>query len=80
MPINVDCKLRDGESSEKLIKRFFKKCKKAEIIREYLDKTSYHRTRSQKRRDKILRNKFLRKKEEADNCECIKKKKKRDFS
>lgn len=63
-PSNVVVTLRKGESQERLLKRFLKKCKKVDIIREYLDKTSYHKTRSQKKRDKILRNKFLRKKNE----------------
>ena len=57
---NVEVKLREGEGMEKLIKRFFKKCKKIDIIREHLEKTSYYRTRSQKKRDKIQKNKHLR--------------------
>lgn len=61
---NVEAVLRHGESTERLIKRFFKKCKKQEIIKEHLEKVSYARTRSQKKRDKILKNKHLRKIEE----------------
>jgi len=63
MVINVEVKPKDGEPSEKIIKRFFKKCKKQEIIREYLEKTTFHRTRAQKRREKIRKNKFLKNKE-----------------
>jgi len=59
-PVNVEVTPRDGESSEKMIRRFFKKCKKTEIIREYLEKTAYHRSKSRKRRDKIQKNKHLR--------------------
>lgn len=59
-PALVEVKLRDGESQERLIKRFLKKCKKQEIIREYLEKTSYHRSKSRKRRDKIMKNKYMR--------------------
>ena len=61
--VNVEVKLREGESEDRLIKRFLKKCKKSEIIKEYREKTEFFRTRSQKRRDKRLKNKFLRMKE-----------------
>jgi ribosomal protein S21 len=60
--INIEVTLRPGESGEKLIKRFSKKCKKQEVIQEYLDKTSFFRTKSQKKRDKVLKNKYLREK------------------
>lgn len=63
-PVNVEVKPRDGESAEKLIRRFFKKCKKVDIIREHLEKVSYYRSPSRKRRDKIQKNKHLRKIEE----------------
>ena len=53
---------RRDESFEKMLKRFIKKCKKQEIIKEHLEKTSFHKTKSQKRRDKIEKNKYLRKK------------------
>jgi hypothetical protein len=59
--INVEERLREGESAERLIKRFFKKCKKQEIIKEHLEKTSFFRTRRQKRRIKALKNKYLKK-------------------
>lgn len=59
--INVEERLREGESQERLIKRFFKKCKKQEIIREHLEKTSYFKTRQQKKREKVLKSKYLRK-------------------
>lgn len=61
MTINVEVYLRDGESQEKLMKRFFKKCKKEDIIREYLGKTSYFKTRSQKKRESYLRTLHIRK-------------------
>lgn len=59
-PVHVEVKPREGESQERMIKRFFKKCKKSEIIKEYLEKTSYYRSKSRKRRDKILKNKYMR--------------------
>lgn len=58
--VNIEAKLRPGETSERLIKRFFKKCKKHDIVREYLNKTSYFRTKRQKKREKVLRNKHIR--------------------
>lgn len=65
--INVEETLREGESQERLIKRFFKKCKKEDIIREHLEKTSYHKTRREKRREKDLRSKHIRKFEKRPN-------------
>ena len=58
--INVEVRPKPGESDEKLIKRFLKKCKKQEIIREYLDRVSYAKTKSQKRRQKRIKNRYLR--------------------
>ena len=62
MVINAEVYPRDGESIDRLIKRFTKKCKKQEVIEEYLDKTSWHKTKRQKRREKYLKNKYLRRK------------------
>ena len=46
----------DGtDQSEILIRRFIKKCKKERIVKEYVEKTSYHKTKSQKRREKRSR-------------------------
>lgn len=45
--------------SERDVKKFFKKCKKQDILKEYVDKTVYHQTKSQKRREKRRKNKFL---------------------
>ena len=39
-----------------------KKCKKQEVIQEFLLKTSFHRTKSQKKKEKRLKNKYLRQK------------------
>jgi ribosomal protein S21 len=58
--INAEVKLKDGESQEKLLRRFLKKCKKQDIVKEYLDKTSYFKSKREKRKEKHLRNKYLR--------------------
>ena len=65
-PVNVEVKLRDGETSDHLMKRFFKKCKKSEIVREYREKTEFYLSPSQKKRFKIRKNKFLRQKEKEE--------------
>jgi ribosomal protein S21 len=62
--ILVEVRLGRGETSEKLIRRFFKKCKKQDIIKEHLEKVSYYKTNSQKRKDKILKNKHEKVREE----------------
>ena len=49
---------RDDNSSEILIRRFIKKCKKERIVKIYVEKTGYHKTKSQKRREK--RNRAIR--------------------
>lgn len=63
MATNIEVKAKQGESSDKLIKRFLKKMKKQDIIKEYLDRVSFFRSPSQKRRWKRAKNKFLKEKE-----------------
>ena len=48
----------DSNASEILIRRFIKKCKKERIVKIYVEKTGYHKTKSQKRREK--RNRAIR--------------------
>lgn len=61
-PAYVDIRLKNGESQEKLLRRFSKKCKKIEVVRQYLDKTTHFKTNRQKKKDKTERNKWLRNK------------------
>ena len=42
MPVNVRVTKRRGESDEKLIRRFNRKCKKQGVVREYREKTDYY--------------------------------------
>lgn len=42
MPVNVKVELRRGESSDKLIRRFNRKCKKEGIVRTYRTRTDYY--------------------------------------
>lgn len=42
MPTNIRVSLRRGETSEKLIRRFNRKCKKEGIIKLYREKTDHY--------------------------------------
>jgi ribosomal protein S21 len=65
-PVNVEVVLKPNESTDRLIKRFLKKVKKSDIIKEYLEKTVF-RTPSQKRRWKKAKSRHLRQKEMKKN-------------
>ena len=60
---NVTVYERDGESFERLLKRFVKKCKKQEVLKDWYDHNDHFKSKSEKRREKRLRAKFLRRKE-----------------
>jgi ribosomal protein S21 len=61
-PVNVEVVLKPNESADRLIKRFIKKCKKSDIIKEYLEKTIF-RSPSQKKRYKKAKAKHQREKD-----------------
>ncbi len=42
MATNVTVRLRRGETSERLIRRFIKKCKRERIVDIYKEKTGYY--------------------------------------
>lgn len=42
MPVNVRVTKRRGESDERLIRRFNRKCKKQKIVQEYRSKTDHY--------------------------------------
>jgi len=56
--INVSVRLRRGETGERLIRRFIKKCKKEKITETYRTRTDYHIKPSVKR--KLKRKKAIR--------------------
>ena len=58
MPTNVKVELRRGETSERLIRRFSKKCKKERVVEIYREKTGYFVRPSVKR--KVKRQKAIR--------------------
>jgi ribosomal protein S21 len=52
MATNVRVDLRRGETSERLIRRFIKKCKKVKVVETYRARTSHHIKPSVKRKMK----------------------------
>ena len=58
MPSNISVHLRRGETSDRLIRRFIKKCKKEIIVEQYRAKTDHHIKPSVKKR--IKREKAIR--------------------
>lgn len=58
MATNVKVELRRGETSERLIRRFSKKCKKEKVVEIYREKTGYFVKPSVKR--KVKRQKAIR--------------------
>ncbi len=41
-----------AEISEQLIRKFIKKCKKERVVKEYVEKTAYYKSKSQKKKEK----------------------------
>jgi len=54
-PINVEVRLRKGETVERLIKRFTKKVRKEGILDEYRDKRYFEKPSLRKKRERIKR-------------------------
>jgi ribosomal protein S21 len=52
MAHNISVELRRGESSERLIRRFIKKCKRERIVETYRSKTDFYIKPSVKRKMK----------------------------
>ena len=57
-PINVEVKLKERETTERLIRRFIKKCKKEKIIEEYRARAFYEKPSTIKKRKKSRRKKI----------------------
>ena len=58
MATNIRVDLRRGESTERLIKRFIKKCKREKIVETYRAKTDFYIKPAKKR--KLKRKKAIR--------------------
>ena len=61
MAVNVRVNLRRGETSERLIRRFIKKCKRERIVETYRNRTDYYIKPSVKK--KLKREKAIREQE-----------------
>ena len=59
-PVNVEVELRERETTEKLIRRFIKKCKKEKIVEEYRARTHYEKPSTIKRRNKARSKKIAK--------------------
>ena len=64
MATNVKVELRRGETSERLIRRFSKKCKKEKVVEIYREKTGYFVKPSVKR--KVKRQKAIREQQKLE--------------
>jgi len=64
-PVNIEIRERSGESSEQLIRKFMKKTSRSRIVQEYLDSLN-HKTRAQKRREKLVRRKYIKQRIQED--------------
>ena len=52
-PVNVEVRLGGKiKTTEQLIRKFKRECKNSRIIEIYKERTTYHKTKSQKRREK----------------------------
>lgn len=71
-PVNFEIKEREGDTSERLIKKFLKKTNKTKTIQFFLDSLNYE-TRSQKRRKKKVKSRYIRQKIQQEYLESIKK-------
>tara|TARA_R110002072_G_scaffold290521_1_gene458193 strand:+ start:265 stop:486 length:222 start_codon:yes stop_codon:yes gene_type:complete len=69
MPVNVKVSKRRGESDERLIRRFNRRCKKLRIVEEYKARCTHHIKPSIKKRlkrQKAIREQLKRAKKEQD--------------
>jgi ribosomal protein S21 len=62
--VNVIVELRRGETPERLIRRFIKKCKKEKVVEIYREKTSHYVKPAVKR--KIKRQKAIREQQKLE--------------
>lgn len=53
MAVNVSVKARRNEHSERLIRRFIKKCKKEKVVEKYRERTEFYQKPSVRKRAKM---------------------------
>lgn len=66
-PINLEVRLKDGEDSLRLIKRFLKKLKKQKITEEFLAHSYYLKPSLRRREEKKKRKRVLEKLKRENN-------------
>ena len=64
MATNVSVKLRRGETGERLIRRFIKKCKRERVVEIYRARTDHHIKPSVKK--KLKRQKAIRERQKLE--------------
>jgi len=69
MATNIIVTAKGNESSDRIVRRFLKKCKKQDIVREYITRTAYFKSKGRKEREKRLRAQFIRRKEKENSLE-----------
>jgi ribosomal protein S21 len=71
-PYNFEIKEKNGESQDKIIKRFLKKTSKSKIVQECVDRM-YFKSNSEKNRNKRSRKTFIKRKiQEAHEADLVK--------
>jgi len=60
-PVHVEVIAREGESGERLIRRFMKKVKKERILEDFREHTFYEKPSTKRRKAKKARDRVLRK-------------------
>lgn len=70
-PINFEVKEKQGETVDKLIKKFLKKVSKSKVIQIHLDSLSY-KTRSQKKREKKAKSRYIKQKIQEEFLDSLK--------
>ena len=67
-PVNVEVGLKEvGGDSNRLIRKFIKKCKKERIIENYLDRMYYEKKSVKKRKEKLKKRRNAQKAEQQKN-------------
>jgi ribosomal protein S21 len=56
--ILVTVEPKQGETQDKMIRRFFRKCKKQGILEEHIEKTSFFKSKSQQKRFEFRKRQF----------------------
>lgn len=70
-PINFEIRERQGDTTDKIIRKFLKKTSKSKIIQFYLESLEV-KTRAQKKRELKSRKKYIKQKIQENHIEQLK--------